>query len=243
MNLLRTSFFFISIILLSISAGFAARTDQSVSVMFNRDTQAFVKGNYEKALELFKAANRSGLNTSALHYNLGVTYFKLKRYNEAQKEFERLAARSETAPLAHYNLGRITLVKGEKSKARNHFQITFCTDTDERLRRLADDRLRELATAEKDRRWSGYVSFAAGYDDNVALIADSEVLIDGVEDEFLEFIGATTGQLNGTKENGLQLKATGYYQNYLDADEFDFGNFRIGPELDRKIGKWNKDNK
>ena len=203
MHLLRTIVFLTSVILLSISAGVATGADQSASNMFNRGTQAFSIGNYEKALELFQAANSAGLKTSALHYNLGVTYFKLKRYNEAQKEFERLAAGSETAPLAHYNLGRIALERGEKSKARNYFQITFRTATDEKLRWLSDNRLRELAISEKDRRWTGYISLTAGYDDNVALIADSEVLVGDEKDNFMELIGSATGQLMGTRDNGL----------------------------------------
>lgn len=239
MHLLRTSLFFTIIILLSIPVGFAAGAGQTANKMFKRGTNAFAKGDYEQAAEFFKAAKRSGLNTIALHYNLGVTYFRLKRYREARQEFERLTADSGTAALAHYNLGRIALASGDQSKARNHFQITFRTATDKKLRRLADDRLRELAAVEKVRKWSGYFSLGAGYDDNVSLIADSQVLVGNAADEFLEFFGSVTGQLSGTKVNGIQLKGTGYYQNYLDLDEFDFGNFRIGPELDRKLGQWN----
>jgi tetratricopeptide (TPR) repeat protein len=239
MHLLRAGIFYTLIILLSISVGFASGVGPSADEMFKRGTNAFANGDYEQAVEFFKAAKRSGLNTLALHYNLGVTYFRLKHYREAQQEFERLTGDSGTAPLAHYNLGRIALEGGEKSKARDHFQTTFRTATNKKLRRLADDRLRELAAAEKDRRWSGYFSLGAGYDDNAALIADSQVLVGNAADEFLELVGSTTGQLKGTKENGLQLKATGYYQNYLDLDEFDFGNFRIGPEIDQKLGEWN----
>ncbi|RJQ84639.1 MAG: hypothetical protein C4519_04695 [Desulfobacteraceae bacterium] len=239
MHFLRTTVLLLtSAILLSLSAGAAAGADLSAAEMFDSGIQAFADGNYAKALALFQAAKRAGLNSPALRYNLGVTYFKLKRYKAARKEFEGLSAESETAPLAHYNLGLIARASGEKAQAKHHFQIAFRTATDEKLRRLADDRLRELTAAEKDRWWWGYLSFTPGYDDNVALIADSEVLVGDVDDYFIEIIGSATAQLIGTRQNGLQLKATGYYQDYLDADEFDFGNLRLGPELDFTLGRW-----
>ncbi len=231
--------FIISAILLSISAGAAAGAGQSAENMFNQGTQSFATGDYEKALGFFQAADRGGLNSSALRYNLGVTYFKLQRYSDAQKEFEQLTTAPETAPLAHYNLGRVALAKGDTRKAKNHFKITYRTAMDEKLRGLADDRLRELSTAEKEPIGSAYLSASGGYDDNVALIADSEERVGDVEDNFMEYVGSATGQLIGTRENGLQLKGYGYYLDYFDADEFDFGNLRIGPELDRKLGQWN----
>ncbi len=240
MRSIKICILIISVFFVSVPVLLGADAASSPEAMFSLGTEAFGNGRYEQALEHFQAAQKAGLDTAALHYNLGVTYYKLKRYSEARQEFEKLVAVSETAPLAHYNLGRIALARGDEAAAKTHFQVTFRTATDETLRMLADDRLRELAAVEQPpRKWSGFASLAAGYDDNVALIADSEVLIGETEDEFLEFIGGVTGQLMGTGTNGLQLKSTGYYQNYLDADEFDFGNFRIGPELDRQFGAWN----
>ena len=235
----RTTFFSFSFLLVFLAIGVATAADNSTGKNFSNGTQAFASGDFEKALEWFQKAQRDGLNSSALHYNLGVTYYKLKRYTEARREFERLSEDSNTAALAHYTLGLTGLALGDKTNAENHFQITLRTAKDEKLRRLASDRLQELSTAKKKRVWSGYVSLGAGYSDNVSLVVDGETITGLVDDNFLEFIGSTTGQLSGSRQNGLQLKGSAYYQDYQDANEFDFGDVRIGPELDRKLGKWN----
>jgi tetratricopeptide (TPR) repeat protein len=239
MHFLRTTVFYALVTLISLLTGVAIGADLPGNNYFSSGIQAFAEGKYEKALELFQAANKVGLNSSELHYNLGVTYYRLKRYPEAGKEFERLSKVPETEPLAHYNLGLIALATGKKADAKNHFKITSRTATDEKLRTLADDQLRELVTGKKGSWLSGYISLAPGYDDNVYLIADDEVIVGNVKDYFMEYTGAATLQLSGTRENGLQLKGTAYYQDYLDANEFDFGNLHIGPEFDRKLGRWN----
>ena len=56
-----------------------------------------------------------------------------------------------------------------------------------RLRDLAAAQLGDLTPPPPDRNWLGYASVGAGYDDNVALVSNSEVLgISGTEDSFAE---------------------------------------------------------
>ena len=205
---------------------------------FSLATEAFREGLFEQALSYFRAAEEAGMESHALHYNLGVTYYKLARYDEARQEFERLTTDPQNAPLAHYNLGRIALATGDNATARKQFKITSRTAQNEKLQILAADRLRELTTLPKARRWSGYLYVAGGHDDNVTLDVDSEVQVEKVEDNFMELIWAATVQLSGTRENGLRLRSTGYFQNYFDADEYDFGNLRVGPEFDHSFGEW-----
>ena len=161
--------------------------------------KAFANGDYESALVFFKSSKKSGLNSTGLHHNLGATYFRLKLYGKARQEFERLLAEPGIAPLAHYNLGRIALAMGEKDRAIRHFKITLHTAGNTKLRRLARDRLRRLTHAGRARAWSGYLSFAAGYDDNVALVPDNDELVDRVQDEFLY---DHKQQLDSLKSNG-----------------------------------------
>lgn len=239
MRLLQYSILVISAFVISLPNVSAAKTPGSAGKLFSLGAAAFAQAKYEQALRYFKAADEAGMETAALQYNLGVTYYKLKRYGDARNEFEKLTADAETASLAHYNLGRVALAMEDKSTAEHHFQTAYRTAKDPKLRRLADQQLQALAPELEASRWTGYASLAAGYDDNVTLDADSETLVGKIEDEFLEAIGAVSGQVLGTRDNGLQIKSTGYYQDYLDADEFDFGNLRIGPELDRKFGEWN----
>jgi tetratricopeptide (TPR) repeat protein len=217
--------------------GMATGANQSANELFNFGRQAFANGAYEKALNYFQSSNKAGLDSSALHYNLGATYFKLKHYDKAREAFEKLIADPNSASLAHYNLGLINLTSGDKDAARNHFKIALRTSKNTTLRNLADDRLKQLEP-DKKKQVSGYMSLFAGYNDNVALIAEGEVFPSNNEDMFLEYMGGVTGQLAGERKDGLQIKASGYYLDYQDTDEFDFGTLRIGPELDRRLSKW-----
>lgn len=236
---MKLIFISVSSLLLFVSAVFAADDGRSADNMFERGVTAFKASNYEQAVAYFHAADKAGLDTTALHYNLGVAYFKLERYAKARREFEQLTASQDTAPLAHYNLGLIALRNGNDRTAADHFRIAYRTAEKEKLRKLADTRLKEIASRPEPRTWSGYVSLAGGYDDNVSLDVGGETLVSKTQDEFWEFIGSATGQIIGTNVNGLQLKSSVYYLDYLDADEFDFGNFRVGPQLDYQIGAWN----
>src|SRR5262245_10482596 len=87
--------------------GFAAGVAAQDMLTFDRGVAAFGTGDYASALESFVEAQRSGLDTPTLHYNLGATYYKLQRYPDAEREFERLAGDSAWSALAAYNLGLI----------------------------------------------------------------------------------------------------------------------------------------
>lgn len=238
MRLSKICFSIVWIMLLFISNASAAGPDESPNTTFRHGVQAFSKGEYEKAVRYFNAAQKGGLNTPALHYNLGVSYFKLKRYTEAQSEFERLTKEADLGPLSHYNLGLIALRRDDKSAAAQHFQTTYRTAKDKKLRMLAGAQLKDIPPPQKRRMWSGFFSFAAGYDDNVTLNVDDQVQVSDTKDEFVELIASATGQLTGTPKNGLQLGGTLFSLKYKDLDEFNFDSLRIGPEIDRRFGAW-----
>jgi len=97
---------------------------------------------------------------------------------------------------------------------------------------MAELQLNKLGVTPKQPFWSGYLSVGAGYDDNVTLDVESGVDSSKADDGFLELMAFGTGQLSGTRENGLQIKASGYTLKYLDLDEYDFTTFQINPEVD-----------
>src|SRR5262245_40485525 len=94
---------------------------------FDRGIAAFGAGDYGGALESFLDAQRAGLDTPGLHYNLGATYYKLQRYPEAEREFQGLARDSAWGPLASYNLGLIVQRTGRLDLARDHFERALTT--------------------------------------------------------------------------------------------------------------------
>lgn len=228
---------FTFLVLFSTSAS-AASAKTSTKTLFNKGVQAFSKGDYDRAESFFKAAQKSGLHSDALYYNLGVCYFKLKLYSLAKKAFQRLAESPDMAALAHYNLGLIALRVKNISDAETHFQSAYRLSKDPSLKRLAEIQLTKLGVSLKRRAWLGYLSLGAGYDDNVFLDVKNGVVDNKTDDAFLELIAFGMGQLTGTRENGLQIKVSGYTLKYLDNDDNDFVNFHISPEFDRKFGVW-----
>ena len=98
---------------------------------------------------------------TALHYNLGVTYYKLQQYEKAREEFETLTKDPKSATLAHYNIGMVALAQGQKSAARRQFQMASRKAMDEKLRALADERLEELPGTPRLPEMSGFFSLSA----------------------------------------------------------------------------------
>ena len=63
---------------------------QSAKDYFRQGIVASKQGNHTEALTAFEQAKAKGLDSAALHYNLGVSYFRLGRYQEAEQAFLRL---------------------------------------------------------------------------------------------------------------------------------------------------------
>src|SRR5258708_10222243 len=111
---------------------------------FDQGIQAFHAGDYPAALQSFLDAQRAGLDTPGLHYNLGATYYRLDRYAEAEHEFQVLVRDPGWAALAHYNLGLIAQRMGRPQQAIEHFEQAHRTTSDLNLRTLPATALERL---------------------------------------------------------------------------------------------------
>ena len=74
---------------------------------FDQGMAAFKKGDYESALQAFRAAGQKGLRSVELNYNLGVVNYKLGNLERAKLYFTRLRKFPRLSQLASYNLGLI----------------------------------------------------------------------------------------------------------------------------------------
>ena len=109
-------------------------------------------------------------------------------------------------------------------------------------RETDDERLKSLATAQlaqmpppPERDWLAYGSFAAGYDDNVALIAGGDVLgVSDTDDSFVEMQVAAAAPLTGPWrfDGGLVLL------DYQDLDSFDQLGVNAGARYRLPLGEW-----
>ena len=215
-----------------------AGSREPASADFNQGVKYFKKGNYEKAVEYFYSAQDSGMDTKSLHYNIGVCCFKLKQYGKSKAQFELIAKTAGSAPLAHYNLGLIALKAENQRAAAKHFQITYRTAENTKLKRLSADQIRKINSAIKPRKWSGFFSIGGGYEDNVGLTPDDREQVDQIDAPFMEIFALAKGQLSGNSKNGVQLKVNTYALDYKNADEYDFGDLRVGAEWDHEFGQW-----
>jgi hypothetical protein len=213
-----------------------AGTDEAAQ-RFKAGSSAFQAGNYEAALEAFEAAVAAGLSGPAVHFNIGVTAYRLERYPDAIAAFEEVARTPAMAGLAYYNLGLVAVRQNASERARRWFSTVEQVTNDQRLRGLAATQLAELPPP-YERNWLGYATFAAGYDDNVALVADADVLgISGTDDTFAELQLALSLPLDRPwrLDGGLSLV------DYQTLDTFDQLGIHGGGRYRWDIGSWATD--
>jgi tetratricopeptide (TPR) repeat protein len=204
---------------------------------FAAATAAFEAGDYQRALSFFQTARAGGLDSAALHYNLGVSQYRVGDYRQAIATFELIRSRfPELAALAEYNRGLALLALERDAEARVAF---------ERVRREGDERLRGLATralelVAPDLRasapWSGYVDLGVGDDDNVALVDElslpATLSASSPFTEIWGYLGRTLGNVP------LRLGVSGYIVRYGDAPQYDQDAVRLDATFDWTRGAW-----
>ncbi|MFU8816870.1 MAG: hypothetical protein ACNA7W_16100 [Pseudomonadales bacterium] len=200
-------------------------------------------GALEDAAAHFAAAQRAGMNTPALTYNIGVVSFKQNRLEDAAAAFQALTSDDHWRALAHYNLGLTEERRGNLEVAQSHFRQARDMADQPKLRALAERKLlarqvEALPGFQAQPRWHGIASIGAGYDDNV-LLADDQ-LLDTVSDEadqFGEILAAARRPLGGVG-SGLTLDVSAYYRFHADLDDFDFGSLSAGLMWRQPVGDW-----
>jgi len=205
---------------------------------FNRATTSFNAGDFDAALQGFQAARRAGLDTPALRFNLGATYYRLRRYAEAQEEFRALARDPQWAGLANYNLGLAAMRLGDTEQARAYFDQAHRTTADPNLRALAGVALERLGRASLPPRTGTLLSLAGGYDSNPALFTDNTAAGGRAGgDYFAETLAVATRNLSGDAALGWNAHGALVLRKYLDQGEFDLQGLRAGISRDSDSGR------
>jgi tetratricopeptide (TPR) repeat protein len=204
---------------------------------FDRAIASFNAGDFATALQRFLEARRAGLDTPGLRFNLGSTYYRLRRYAEAQAEFEALARNPQWAALAHYNLGLTAQRMGDIRRAQAHFDEAQRTTTDPNLRALAGIALERLGGASLPPRAGTLISLAGGYDSNAALFTDNAAAgAGGGGDYFAEALAVSSLNLSGNAALGWNARGALLLRKYREQGEFDFQALRAGISRDRDAG-------
>lgn len=227
-----------AVVLTIVSSVTAHAYSEAAAKHFKAGGSAFQAGDYAAALDAFQAAVAEGMSGPAVHFNIGVAAFRLGRYSQAESAFKEVASTPAMAGLAYYNLGLVAARQGNEKAAARWFSMVEQTTEDERLRNLAATQLGELAPPLEERNWLGYAAVGAGYDDNVALVSNSDVLgISGTEDSFAEAQLAISAPLT----EPWRIDAGVSYIDYQDLDSFDQLGVNAGGRHRWDIGDWKHD--
>ena len=195
----------------------------------DRGIEEFRAGDFPAALQSFLDARQAGLDTPGLRYNIGVTYYRLQRYPEAEREFEALAREPDWSALAHYNLGLTTQRMGRERQAVEHFERAQRLSTDPKLQALAGTALERLGVAPPPPRTSILLSLAGGYDSNATLSSNAGALeISDKSDWFVEGLAAGTHLLTGNSAGGWHADGALAFRKYRELDQFDQIGSQVG---------------
>jgi hypothetical protein len=147
------------------------------------------RGEFDRALTQFLAAETAGDRSARLYFNLGVVNYRLGRFAQARAAFGRAAEDPETADLANYNRGLVAMAMDDRSGAAFWFDRVEREAREPSLRRLAQVALERVVgrAAGAPGAYRGNVSVLRGWDSNVIVpvgtISDLPSLR---RDEFLE---------------------------------------------------------
>ncbi|NGX16966.1 tetratricopeptide repeat protein [Wenzhouxiangella sp. XN24] len=220
------------------------RASSDPRALFAAGTAASREGDFATALEFFIAARDAGMDGAAVHYNIGVSAWELDRLELAREAFLVVARSPEMAALAYYNLGLVSLRRDDPEAARDWFRRAREHSEEETLRELAELQLEGLAPAAATvgrvaRRARDpvlvFVAASLGYDDNVALVADGDLL--GSSDTPSAFAETSLG-LSVPLGGAFSLEAAGFVLRHADASEFDQAGAQAELVYQAALGAW-----
>ena len=91
--------------------------------LFRQGREQMKKGmNAQATVALEKAKRREPEKASILEA-LGIAYFRLRRFEEAEREFRALADMNPVDDYAHFALGRCLEKQGREHEANGHYKL------------------------------------------------------------------------------------------------------------------------
>jgi hypothetical protein len=217
----------------AIPAALAAPADE----LFVQGVEAFQAGEFEAALQSFRQARDAGLDTAALHYNIGSALYKLERYAEAQEVFAACARDPAWAALARYNMGLAAYQQGRRAEAAEYFAQTWRHTDEAKLAALAQTMLERI---DPMARWypRGILSLSTGYDSNLVLSDQTRTApATGQSDLFTELL-ASTGARLGSGSGAPRWEAALYDLRYLDLKDYSITEILLGLDAPWRFGAW-----
>jgi Flp pilus assembly protein TadD len=90
---------------------------------FQEGRRRLKEGMTAQATVPLERAKRLEPRKASIREALGIAYFRLRRWPEAEAEFRAVLELSPTDPYAHYALGRTLEKQGRGSEANGHYKL------------------------------------------------------------------------------------------------------------------------
>jgi Flp pilus assembly protein TadD len=91
--------------------------------LFQRGRDHLKQGMAAQATVALEKAKRLEPDKASIREALGIAYFRIQRWSEAESEFRAVLALSPTDDYAHYALGRSLEKQGRDAEANGHYKL------------------------------------------------------------------------------------------------------------------------
>jgi Flp pilus assembly protein TadD len=114
---------------------------ESTYSLFRLGQQQLRKGMAAQATVALEKAKRREPDKASIREALGIAYFRIRRWQEAEAEFRKVLDLSPVNDYAHYALGRCLEKQGRDAEANGHYKLASSLRPDSEQYRA---RIREL---------------------------------------------------------------------------------------------------
>jgi Flp pilus assembly protein TadD len=91
--------------------------------LFQQGRAHLRKGMPAQATVSLEKAKKREPNKASIREALGIAYFRLQRWDEAETEFRALLDLAPTEDYGHYALGRVLEKQGRAQEAQGHYKL------------------------------------------------------------------------------------------------------------------------
>jgi Flp pilus assembly protein TadD len=113
--------------------------------LFQQGRRHLAAGNAAQATVALEKAKRREPSKASIREALGIAYFRIRRFPEAEREFRAVIDISPVDDYAHFALGRCLEKQGRVGEAAGHYKLAQC------LRPGREDYLEALRSLEAAR--------------------------------------------------------------------------------------------
>ena len=91
--------------------------------LFQQGRAHLEKGRAAQATVALEKAKRREPEKASIREALGIAYFRIHRYEEAETEFRKMLELAPVDDYAHYALGRCLEKQGREQEANGHYKL------------------------------------------------------------------------------------------------------------------------